>query len=61
MPPKKRTTNTAVEELLSKLIAITMWTAGAGQAKIARALGKSINWVNDFLKGVPKPTRSGND
>jgi hypothetical protein len=61
MPPKKRTSNTEVEELLSKLIAITMWSAGASQGKIARAVGKSTNWVNDFLKGVPKPVRPEND
>jgi len=61
MPPKKRTTNSEVEELLSKLIAISMWNAGTSQGNIARAIGKSPNWVNAFLKGVPKPARSGND
>ena len=56
MPGKKRTSNTEVEELLSKLIAINLWSAGASQTKIAKAVGKSPNWVNGFLKGVPKPS-----
>lgn len=61
MPGKKRTPNDKVEDLLSKLVAINLWIAGAGQGKIARAVGKSPNWVNDFLKGVPKPKKSKHD
>jgi hypothetical protein len=60
MPRKKRTPDT-VEELLSKLIAVNLWNTGASQGKIARAIGKSPNWVNDFLKGVPKPPRLDNE
>jgi hypothetical protein len=55
MPPKKQTPNDGVEELLSKLVAINLWTAGASQNTIAHAVGKSATWVNHFLKGVPKP------
>lgn len=55
MPPRKAP---PVEELLAKLIAINMWTAGATQEAIAAALGKSKGWVNDFLKGVPKKSKS---
>jgi hypothetical protein len=58
MPGKKPTPNDEVEELLSKLVAINLWNAGAPQANIARAVGKSPNWVNSFLKGVPKPKKS---
>lgn len=58
MPPKKRTANDQVEELLSKLIAVNLWLAGAAQGKIASAIGKSATWVNDLLKGVPKPKKS---
>ena len=55
MPGKKRTENDQVEELLAKLVAASLWNAGASQNTIARAVGKSATWVNDFLKGVPKP------
>jgi hypothetical protein len=47
--------NGQAEELLSKLLAISLWTAGASQGTIARAVNKSKTWVNEFLKGVPKP------
>lgn len=52
--PKNVNSKQDVEELLSKLIALNMWTAGATQDAIARGLGKGKAWVNDFLKGVPK-------
>jgi len=55
MPRKKQTPNNEVEELLSKVVAINLWNAGANQNTIARAVGKSATWVNEFLKGVPKP------
>jgi hypothetical protein len=56
MPRKKLTPNDDVVELLTKLLAINMWKAGASQAVIARAVGRGLTWVNGFLKGVPKPT-----
>jgi len=52
--PRKKPTPTDQTELLTKLLAINMWTAGANQIAIARAVGKGGGWVNDFLKGVPK-------
>jgi hypothetical protein len=55
MGGKKQTPNDQVEELLSKLLTIGLWTSGASQNTIARAVGKSATWVNQFLKGVPKP------
>jgi hypothetical protein len=55
MPAKKLP---PVEELLTKLLALNMWTAGASQATIAAAVGRGDKWVNDFLKGVPKPNKS---
>jgi len=55
MPRKKMTPNDQVEELLSKLLAINFWAARASQNTIARAVGKSATWVNQLLKGVPKP------
>lgn len=54
MPRQKKIQNEQVEELLSKLIAISLWSAGTSQDAIARAVGKSKTWVNAFLKGVPK-------
>lgn len=55
MPRKKQSPSDQVAELLSKLVAINLWNAGTSQNTIARAVGKSATWVNDFLKGVPKP------
>jgi hypothetical protein len=42
------------EELLNKLLAVTLWQAGATQGVIAARLGKGKAWVNAFLQGVPK-------
>jgi hypothetical protein len=58
MPPKNDASNSKVEELLNKLIAINMWTADATQDVIAARLGKSKGWVNNFLRGVPKSKSS---
>jgi len=55
MPRKKETPNDKTEELLAKLLVITLWSAGASQNAIARAAGKSTTWVNKCLKGIPKP------
>jgi len=55
MPGKKQTPNDQIEELLAKLLTINLWSRGTSQDKIARAIGKSKTWVNQFLKGVPKP------
>jgi hypothetical protein len=55
MSRKKQTPNDQIEELLSKLLTINLWNSGASQNTIARAVGKSATWVNQFLKGVPKP------
>lgn len=57
MPPKKLP---QVEELLTKILALNMWTAGATQDSIAAAVGKGKSWVNDFLQGVPKPNKNAN-
>jgi len=62
MPPKKATPYENVEELLSKILALNLWMAGAKQTAIARAVGKGSDWVNGFLKGIPKlakPPKSG--
>jgi len=55
MPPKKASATQEVEDLLAKLLALNMWTAGAKQNAIAHAVGRGNTWVNDFLKDVPKP------
>jgi len=54
MSDKKEINTDRVEELLAKLVTVNLWTAGASQNTIARAVGKSATWVNAFLKGVPK-------
>jgi hypothetical protein len=57
MPPKKARPDENVEELLTKILALNLWIAGANQMAIARAVGKGGKWVNDFLKGIPKSSR----
>lgn len=52
--PKKKSDEQTIEELLTKLIALTMWQAGATQGVIAVRLGKGKAWVNSFLQGVPR-------
>jgi len=54
MPPKKATEYEQIEELLCKLIAINMWTAGAPHSAIKRVVGKGGTWVGDTLEGIPK-------
>lgn len=41
--------------MLETLLLVQLYSMGTPQKVIARLLGKSINWVNDSLKGVPKP------
>lgn len=53
--PRKKLMPSDQNELLTKLLAVNMWSAGASQAAIARSLGRGLSWVNGFLKGIPKP------
>lgn len=53
--PKKRTDPLDETELLTRILALNMWTARASQDAIARAVGRGKAWVNGFLRGVPKP------
>jgi hypothetical protein len=55
MPPKKEAERN-LEDLLTKLLAVNLWSAGATQDVIAARLGKGKAWVNSFLKGVPRPS-----
>lgn len=43
-----------VEELLQKLLVLQMFSLGATQEKTAKVVGRSKQWVNDILKGMPK-------
>jgi hypothetical protein len=54
MADKKGIDNDRIEELLAKLLTVSLWSTGANQNTIARAVGKSTVWVNTLLKGVPK-------
>lgn len=46
--------NTRITELIEKLLVIQMYALGARQTEIARMVGKSPNWVNALLKGLPR-------
>ena len=43
--------------MLETLALVQLHALGTPQKVIARILGKSTNWVNDSLKGVPKPKK----
>jgi hypothetical protein len=44
-------------ELMEKLVLVQLHALGTPQSVIARFLGKASSWVNQNLKGVPKPTK----
>ena len=41
--------------MLETSVLVQLHSLGTPQKVIARILGKSLTWVNDSLKGVPKP------
>jgi len=41
-------------ELTEKSLVIQMYALGIRQTQIARMVGKSPNWVNALLKGLPR-------
>jgi hypothetical protein len=43
-----------VEELLQKLLVLQMFSMGATQAKTAKVVGRSKQWVNEILKGIER-------
>jgi hypothetical protein len=53
--PRKNLTPDDQNELLTKLLVVNLWTAGASQVTISKAVGRGTIWVNKFLLGVPKP------
>jgi DNA-binding Lrp family transcriptional regulator len=46
--------NARVIELLEKSLVIQMYALRIPQTEIARMVGKSPNWVNALLKGLPR-------
>ena len=44
-------------ELMEKLVLLQLYTLGTPQGVIARFLGKATAWVNQNLRGVPKPKK----
>jgi hypothetical protein len=46
--------NSRIIELLEKSLALQLYALGTPQTKIAKMMGKSPNWVNGFLKGLPQ-------
>lgn len=54
MPRTKRDAGDQATEVLQKLLVLQMYTLGATQDRIAKAVGKQKAWVNDLLKGLPR-------
>jgi len=46
--------NAKALELTAKSLVIQMYALGIRQTQIARMVGKSPNWVNALLKGLPR-------
>ncbi|MGH2974764.1 MAG: hypothetical protein ACRDLL_07850 [Solirubrobacterales bacterium] len=42
------------DELLQKLLVLQMFSMGATQAKTAKVVGRSKQWVNEILKGIER-------
>lgn len=41
-------------ELTEKILVFQLYALGIPQTMIARTVGKSPNWVNGLLKGLPR-------
>ncbi len=41
-------------ELMEKSLVVQMYALGIPQTDIAKMVGKSPNWVNALLKGLPR-------
>ncbi|MFY9912260.1 MAG: hypothetical protein WCF22_24585 [Candidatus Sulfotelmatobacter sp.] len=52
MPDEKA--NARMIELTEKLLVFQMYALGIRQTAIAKVIGKSPNWVNAMLKGLPR-------
>ena len=46
--------NPRIVELLVKSLSVQMYALGIRQTEIAKMVGKSPNWVNALLKGLPR-------
>jgi hypothetical protein len=46
--------NAKAVELMEKSLVMQMYALGIRQTKIAETVGKSPNWVNALLKGLPR-------
>ncbi len=55
MPAKRVEPESRSLVMLETLVLVQLHALGTPQKVIARVLGKSLTWVNDSLKGVPKP------
>ena len=54
MAAKIKDNSARVSDLLEKLLAVQLHSAGATQDQIARMVGKQKLWVNRLLKGIPR-------
>jgi predicted transcriptional regulator with HTH domain len=56
MPSEDKSSN-RITELLEKSLVLQVYALGIRQTEIARMVGKSPNWVNSLLKGLPRPEK----
>lgn len=55
MPRKKYEVDQRDTELLEKILVVQLYALGAAQDQIARLVGRQKLWVNQLLRGIPRP------
>ncbi len=58
MPKKKGGEQDATVSLLEKILVFQLHALGVPQPRIAKTVGRKLNWVNDLIKGIPKGGKS---
>jgi hypothetical protein len=58
MPKKKGGEQNATVNLLEKILVFQLHALGVSQLRIAKTVGRQMNWVNDLIKGIPKGGKS---
>lgn len=58
MPDKEDGEQKTLISLLEKILVFQLHALGVPQPRIAKTVGRQLNWVNDLVKGIPKGGKS---